>query len=207
VTNLDGTKKMTSPIDWDQEPDLAALRHAIDVKRVNPLEGEVLLRRLVEKGSVQSMVHLGYLYAYRVEDSGGPDLREAERWYRRACEAGSVEAGFHLGRFYLKTKSNDQAREAFEIGARRGYAPCLFHLGRMYRDGLSVESQFDRAREMFERAASLDHIYAKRALGRLLLSGRFGFLGRLKGLRLVLAAAIDATKEIQKNPDSERLKM
>lgn len=198
---------MTNPIDWDQEPDLAALLHAIDVTRVNPSEGEVLLRGLIEKGSVHAMVHLGYLYAHRIEDAGGSDLCEAEHWYRMACEAGSPEAGFHLGRLYLKNQSSDQAREAFEIGAGRGYAPCLFHLGRIYRDGLGVESQFDRAREMFERAASLDHIYAKRALGRLLLSGRFGFLGRLKGLRLVLVAAIDATKEIQKNPDSERLKI
>ena len=198
---------MTNPINWDQEPALAALRRAIDVTLVDPSEGEVLLRALIEKGSVHAMLHLGYLYAVRPKDAGGPDLCEAEHWYRMACEAGSPEATFYLGRLYLKTKSNDQAREAFEIGARRGYAPCLFHLGRIYRDGLGVERRFALAREMFERAASLDHLYAKRALGRMLLAGRFGFLGRFKGLRLVLVAAIDACKEIQKNPDSERLKI
>lgn len=198
---------MTNPIDWDKEPDLAALQHAIDVTLVDPSEGEVLLRALVEKGSAHAMLHLGYLYDIRLKDGGDPDLCEAEHWYRMACEAGSPEAAFYLGCLYLKTKNNDQAREAFEIGARRGYAPCLFYLGRIYRDGWGVEAQCDRAREMFERAASLDHLYAKRALGRMLLSGRFGFWGRFKGLRLVLVAAIDATKEIQKNPDSERLKM
>lgn len=198
---------MTNPIDYDQEPDLTALQHAIDVAQVNSAEGEILLRALIKKGSPHAMLHLAYLYTIRTKKSGSSDLSEAEHWYRMACEAGSPEAAFYLGCLHLRNQSIDHAREAFEIGAGRGYAPCLFHLGRMYRDGLGVEPQFDRAREMFERAANLDHLYAKRALGRMLLAGRFGFWGRFKGLKLVLVAAIDATKEIQKDPDSERLKI
>lgn len=196
---------MDDSVDWGKEPDLRALLHAIDVARGDPAEGEVLLYTLVEKGSVHSMVHLGYLYAHRSQEAGGSDLVKAEYWYQLAREAGSRVATFHLGRLYLRMQNADKAREVFEVGVQQDYAPCIFHLGRIYRDGLGVEPEFDKARALFERAASFDHIYAKRALGRLLLSGRFGFFDRFKGLRLVLCAAIEATREIQKNPKSERL--
>jgi len=198
---------MDDSIDWGREPDLAALRHAIDVSMSSPLEGEVLLRALVEKGSVHSMVHLGYLYSHRAQEAGGPDLPKAEHWYRLAGDAGSRVAMFHLGRLYLKLQDVDKARAAFEVGARNGHAPCIFHLGRIYRDGLGVEPQIEKARALFENATNLDHIYAKRALGRLLLSGYFGLLQRFRGLSLVLSAAIEATREIQANPKSEKLKI
>jgi TPR repeat protein len=198
---------MSDSIDWTKEPDLLALHHAIDVAKENPSEGRDLLLALAKKGSLHSMVHLGYLYAHHLHGAEGLDVSEAEYWYRLACEAGSEAATFHLGRLYLKASKIDKAREAFEIGLQLGYAPSIFHLGRIYRDGLGVATQWDRARTMFERAASLNHIYAKRALGRLLLTGYFGFWERFKGLNLVIRAALEATKEIQKNPGSERLKM
>jgi TPR repeat protein len=173
----------------------------------DPIAGEQRLKALAEEGSPYSMVRLGHLHWKRALDTDDANLDRAEFWFLSAWRAGSKMATFYLGRLYLKKQEYAKACSMFESGAELGYAPSIFHLGRIYRDGIGVEKDHERARALFERSAGLGHIYAQRALGRLLLSGEFGFCNRAKGVRLVIRAAIDATRELQRDRRSERLQM
>ncbi|RDU94535.1 tetratricopeptide repeat protein [Trinickia dinghuensis] len=193
--------------EWEQEPDLDGVRQALNLLKENSSEGERKLIDLAKKGSIYCMIRLGHYYWNKSVGAGDDDINRAEFWFSSACEAGSGMATFYLGRLYLKEGEYEKAHMTFEKGANLGYAPSIFNLGRMYRDGIGVNKNFDVAHMHFERAANLGHIYAKRALGRILLSGEFGFFSRFGGAKLVLCAAIEAVRELQRDHKSLRLQI
>lgn len=196
---------MEDPKKSDQEPDLDGLIHAVGLLDSDPLHAEQELKVLAEKGSVNSMLHLGHLYWVRSPELGGADLIQSENWFLSAYKIGSIEATFYLGRLYLKKTEFAKAREVFQAGAERGYAPSIFHLGRMYKDGMGVDKRRDIACTLFERASALGHISSKRYLGLLFLSGRFGFSNIFKGLELVMQSSKECVAETERNPASIRL--
>lgn len=198
---------MVDQSEWEGEPNLDAVRQALELLNTDPIAGEQRLKALAEEGSTYSKVRLGHLYWKQALDMGDTNLDRAEFWLLSAWRAGSKMSTFYLGRLYLKKEEYAKAYSMFESGAGQGYAPSIFHLGRMYRDGIGVAKDHDRARVLFERSANLGHIYAQRALGRLLLAGEFGLCNRAKGLRLVVRAAIDATRQLQQDRRSERLQI
>jgi len=172
------------------EPDPNRLKEAYRLLETSPELAVKELRSLIERGSLYSMICLGWAHQKRFAVDA--NAKEAESWFRLAFDKGSKQAIYYLGRFYLHQQEYFKAHEVLSVGIEKQYAPAIFWLGRMYLNGLGVIKQLDKARALYEQAAALDHVYAKRNLGVLLMSGHFGFFRIFRGFFLFLWAGRDA---------------
>ncbi len=196
---------MVAAEDWAREPDVDGLRSALEAYALNPLEGESQFLALAEKGSVLSMVKLGYVYAHRPADRGGPDLTAAESWYLAAIQAGSKIATYNLGSLYLRQKDYVKARVTFEQGTEMRYGPSVFNLGRMYLYGLGTEKDYDRALALYKQAAALGNLWGKLSVATMTVTLGNNMLTKLKGLLMVAVAATQFRIQKWRDPKSERL--
>ena len=175
-----------------------------ELEKTNPIGAIEKMRTLAEKGSVNSMLQLGWIYQKGIGTA--TDLKQAERWYRGAVEKGSKQATHHLGTIYWKQKDYAKAHEAFSIGESMDWAPAIYWLGRLYRDGLGVNKQPDKARLLFEQASVLGNLLATNALARMFMSGQFGFLNIFKGLHLFLRARKEVVAACMKDELDDRVR-
>lgn len=188
--------------DVDQEPDLFKLNEAYGLLETNPGRAIGELESLAENGSVLSMIYLGWVY----QTGKNMDLKKAESWLRRACDKGAKLAIYYLGHFYLKQREYEKAREIFMYGDSSDYTPATYCLAEMYVDGSGVNKQIEKARELLEKATALGHVFAKRSLAKLLMSGQFGFFNVFRGFFLLLGALKDGLVVGIKEPSSDRLR-
>jgi len=179
-----------------QVSEMAMLRsqHTSVLSESDPVRAIEGHRSLAEKGSSQAMLRLAWAYQKGI---GVPaDWDQAEYWYRRAFDAGPDRdkrlVTYYFGSFYLARKDFPKANEWFSVGAAMAFGPSINCLGRMYRDGLGVERRVDRARELFEQAAALGNLIARRNLVRLFMSGRLGLPGIFHGIRLLMRFTAEA---------------
>lgn len=175
--------------DSEDEPDLIRLNAAYDLLQIDPAQAIKELQLLAEQGSLSGMLHLGW--AYQKGTGNGVEPEQAEIWFRRAYEKGSRLAIYYLGHLYLRQKEYSKAHDIFTTGASMDYVPAIYCLGQMYMDGAGVSKQPDKARALLERATALGHVFAKRSLAKLLMSGHFGVLNFFRGCFLVLGALKD----------------
>jgi hypothetical protein len=131
---------------------------------------------------------------YSVGDGLPKNIGEAEKLFRRASEAGSVDGTYRLGLLYRREGEFEKALKAFNACAAIGYVPGLDKLGSMYLNGEGVEADRDKAKELWERAAAKGHIWAKRHLAGLFLSGAYGVTEMPRGLRLLLSAIVETLR-------------
>ncbi len=143
-------------------------------------------RQLSDEGYPDAMLQLAWCYEKGIGTRSNKALSEA--WYRRAYEVGTERvkklAIYYLGWFYLRGGDFVKAREIFNLGAEMDYPTAIFRLGWLYKRGDGVKKDLIKARALFERAACLGHILAKRDLAAMLMSGRFGILNAIKGFVL-----------------------
>jgi TPR repeat protein len=189
---------------WEGEPDLAELRRAHGLLATDGTQALIELKALADRGSTMSMVYLAH--AYRTGIGTGIDLRQAEDWYGRAAKRGSTLASYELGRVCLELKRYADAKEAFNVGTAKSYAPSMHMLGMMYFKGSGVDSDLSKARDLLERSAALGHVFAKRNLAMLLIKGRFGLLQVPRGLWLLLSGFKNAVTTLCADPHSDRLR-
>jgi len=76
----------------------------------------------------------------------------------------------------------------------------------LYLRGEGVPTDTAKARDLLEGAVSQGHIFSKRNLGTLLMSGRFGGKHIVRGFFLFLGGLKDAVIVIPKDPSSDRLR-
>ena len=195
---------MENRIDWTKEPDQVELRRAYDLRATDSTQALVALKALADRGSMMSMMYIAEIYRNGKETS--VDLDEAQKWLRRAIQNGSVPASYELGRMLFEFKNYPQSKEAFEIGETHNFAPSINMLGTMYLNGIGVEKNLTRARELLERASSLGHVFAKRNLAGLLVRGADGPHGFFRGVRLFLVAIKDTLVVVCSSPFSDRLR-
>ena len=182
----------TTSIDWSAEPDLEELRSLRRVVKTDPSDAVGRLHALADRGSLVSMYLLGACYG-----SGrgvGKDPVEAERWLRRAGQGGSIEGSYRLGGMLHRQGRHQEAFNEYERLAAVGFTPAMNRLGSMHFRGEGVVRDVGRAKALWEQASSLGHLYARRNLGRLLMSGRFGLRAVPRGAALVLSAAMNAAR-------------
>ncbi|SDR50940.1 tetratricopeptide repeat protein [Paraburkholderia tuberum] len=191
-------------LEWDLEPDEEGLVKTASIADSN--ERERHIKDLVARGSILSMLNLAHFYEYRRAKNGGPDLVSAEAWYQKAVESGSAVATFNAGYFYLRRKNYEKAREIFSVGMDRGYAPAIVRLADLYVHGLGVEKDYDRAKELYKRAAKNGNLWAKAALGAMTASLASSVWVRCKGYVMVALAGIQIRFQKWREPLSERLK-
>lgn len=196
---------MVAAKDWALEPDLEGLHNALEAFASDPSEGESQFLALAKKGSVLSMVKLGYIYAHRPADRGGPDHTAAEHWYLAAIHSGSKVATYNLGSLYLRQNDYAKARAMFEQGTEMRYGPSAFNLGRMYLYGLGVDKDYERAFALYKQAAALGNLWGKLSVATMTVTLGESTLTKLKGLLMVCVAATQIRIQKWRDPKSERL--
>ena len=82
---------------------------------------------------------------------------------RQMADAGNAEAAFRLGRYYhLESSEVDYASALryYQMASAENHAWATNNLGLLYRDGLGVPRDKDKAHEYFQRAASQHNPWA-----------------------------------------------
>ena len=194
--------------EWQRrEDEYAPLRRAYDLLKTDPVRAQDTLHELAEQGSTRAMFYLGCVYERGEGAAVDPD--QAVAWYRRAYERDpgqtKKQAAYYLGCLYQNRQDYANARDLFLAGVDLDYAPAIYRLGLMYRDGLGVAKQPDQARSLFERASALGNLHARRSLAIQYISGRFGPIHIFKGLHLLLSTTRDFYTAVTKDPSSECL--
>jgi TPR repeat protein len=182
----------------ESEPDLAALERAHALLLASPAEGLEAMNALAERGSLMSLLYIAE--AYRTGISGKPDPAQSADWYQRASNAGSAHASYMLGRMYLRTREYFNAKQWFEVGVRLDYTPAICMMGYMYAYGLGVRKDWDKARELLERASAHGHLHAKVFLASMLIRRRWGWLQVVRGLWMACAALINVLVDGSNSP-------
>ena len=104
----------------------------------NRVEWMNLLVKAAKKGYAEAQYQLGGEYDYLAPE-------DAVKWYRKAADQGHVKAQYELGICYLSdhgVKGRDKAKNekkgmAWVLkSANKGYAPALFAMGFIYKNGL-----------------------------------------------------------------------
>ncbi len=113
-------------------------------------------RRLADKGHVESMASLAWLYHAGL---GTPkDLARAYELYTKAAEKGQAVAQNNLGVFYKEglyvTKDLVKAREWFRRSAENGYRFGQFNYAELLAAGEGGEQDLAAARLWYNKAAS-----------------------------------------------------
>ncbi|MHB8347890.1 MAG: hypothetical protein ACYDHM_12035 [Acidiferrobacterales bacterium] len=109
-----------------------------------------------------------------------------------------------MGWIYLERHDYARAFQAFAAGAALDDPPAIYDLRVLYRRGLGVGKQPEKARALFERAAALGNLFAKRDLALLLLCGHAGFLARFKGFLQYLSSTKEFSRVLAQDPSSAR---
>ncbi|MEH2492505.1 tetratricopeptide repeat protein [Bradyrhizobium sp. AZCC 2230] len=190
--------------EFQQEPDLPALSAAHELLKAHPERALPMLEELAGRGSLMSMVYLAD--AYRKGLGVSPDVERAKSWLNRATSEGSRVAPHQLGLLCLDLKEYQRAEEMFRLGASWDYLPSLYRLGMMFADGTGVTPQPALAREFFERASSLGHVFAKRRLAGLLLRGRGGPVDLTRGIWLFASGLAEAVMGAVSDPKGQRMR-
>ena len=189
----------------ENEPDVTRLNEAYALLEIDPARAVRELRLLAEQGSLYGMLYLGW--AYQKGTGTAADAKQAEAWFRRAFEKGSKLAIYYLGHLYLQQQEYSKAHEVFAVGASMQYSPAIYCLAQMYVDGAGVSKQPDKARALLEQATVLGHVFAKRSLAKLLMSGEFGFFSIFRGCSLFLGALKDGfVVGMKEDASSDRLR-
>jgi TPR repeat protein len=186
------------------EPDITALRAAHELLKTNAVEAVRQLQALAERGSVMSMVYLGYAFENGI--GTGVSIDEAERWFERAKSRGSVDGAFHLGTSYLNRNAIEKAEQVFSSELLSGYGPALHRLARIYlrRPG---RNNFDRGLLLLREASSKGSLNADRKLAVLMMRGRLGLGKVVAGYVLFFTTVANAIRSISEDdPYSDRMK-
>ena len=107
-------------------------------------------------------------YVYSDDES---DLKESFMAMANAAEAGDVTAQYYLGDFYFNTQKFEGAIKWYRKAAAQGHAKAQYSLGYMYRNGLGVSKDYNKAFYWFTKAAEQGNVVAQWSLGNLYLQG------------------------------------
>lgn len=187
---------------WEDEPDLSLLRRAYDKLSVDPTGAIEDLRTLSDAGSVMSMLYIAGAYRTKII---GTDVRDSIDWYVKAIKSGSVIATYSLAVLYRNIKMFDQSIYYANMGVEFGYPPSMYLLGVIYSNGEGVQKDILAAKELWERASKLGHLFSKRNLAFWLMGGRFGALQVIRGFAMWLSLLWEGLPVVLREPDSWRL--
>ena len=190
--------------DWSLEPDIEQLRSAYSKLFIQKEIAIPILEDLAERGSAMAAFYLASIYDNAEASSVNQDM--AIHWYLKAEQMGRPHASYLLGIFYQRNERYLEAEQAFSKGADKGYLPAVYRLASLYRLGLGVRQDLAISRRLLEAAAAQGHLFSKRDLAGLYLSGAFGITSTLCGLYLLvqlLVQVILLTPSMAKNDPFE----
>ena len=113
-----------------------------------------LLSPLAEEGEAEAQFRLGIIYQTGL--GGVSNESYAYRWMRESAQQGHALAQHGLGIMYLfgecAIKNEVEALKWFEKAAAQGLIGALTTMAMIYQDGLGVEPDADKAKELYVRA-------------------------------------------------------
>lgn len=109
--------------------------------------------RASSQGLPLALWSLGELYATGV-GAVEPDPKKAASLCKRAANAGFAPAQSTLGSLFAKAGRFDRAEHWWSLATEQGDPEAMFNLAQLYRAGKGVEQDFERAFELFFRAAN-----------------------------------------------------
>jgi TPR repeat protein len=188
-----------------EEPDIFALNTAYVRLQTSPnLEVISLLEDLANRGSLMSKLYLAWAYE---KGKGIPvDDNKAELWYRKAINENSSLATYYLGHFYLKKDNFTEAKEFFQIGTSMNYSPAIYCLGCLFLEGKGCEKNPNEALNLFSKASHMGHVFAKRSLAGMYLTGQYGIANFFRGIGMFFFALKDLLAIRSKDPESDLLR-
>jgi TPR repeat protein len=125
-------------------------------------EAERLLSSLSERGSIYSLMSLGWLHENGF--LGQRDAMAAANYYERAALCGHDAAFSYLGLLLLEEGQQAKARRVFEKGAEKGHVASLSELGWMMIKGIGGSVQRAEGVRLLRDAAHAGHLFAQRRL-------------------------------------------
>jgi TPR repeat protein len=188
--------KMDS-LNWGDEPDLDQLRELHAKLDTNPEDALPGLERLGERGSLASALYLAEFYM-KNRVSADTELNKTKYWYSKAHAKGHPQASYMLGTIYSQSGDYKAACLAFSRGAEQGYAPAIYRLAKLYQAGEGVPKNIAEYKRLLEIARSKGHVFAKRDLATVLLTGQFGIMPAVRGAIMLLTLWFDVAHLIWK---------
>lgn len=165
-------------------------------------EARPLCEKLVEQGHPELAVHLGWMYETGRECVRDPDL--ARKYYQLSASSGDVMGQYYLGRFLLRSNEVKEGIRWLELSASEKYAPSLYRMGLLYRQGRFVPRDPQRARALLEAAASRGHFFARREIISSALRFHEGILPALMSVPRLVKLMLDALSVARRNPFDDR---
>jgi hypothetical protein len=125
-----------------------------------------LFQRAANLGNVRAMLVLGELFR-EGEGNIEPDDKESMRWFRKAADAGNASGMLQVGAAYLLDEQYPEA--AFWLGkaADKGNPAAMYNLAEMYKDGVGVAKDLQKAKQLYLQAAGLGNGEASKRLAQL----------------------------------------
>ena len=159
---------------------------------------------LAHDGWLEAMLRVGWML--RFGQGVAADADACERWYRAAAENGDPLALFYLGDLFWHQDKWSQAFLYMSRAAEQHDPPALYRLGTFHEWGVGTPKDFTKAKELYERAAELGHLFARRQLVGPVLRGQFGAAAIPRGLLEFLRILRDVFREGLRNPGSDLLR-
>ena len=111
-------------------------------------------QKLADNGNVVAQYKLGLMY--ETGDGVTASLEQAKHWYTLAADGGSRAARQRNAYLRIKSKGYDQAKDiawlkSIKTDASAHKAEALLLLGQIYREGLGVKKDLNKAMELLQQ--------------------------------------------------------
>lgn len=127
-----------------------------------------------ENGDPVAQYNMGVIYLQGLNGEK-VDLDKAVYWFEKAAEQGEEEAKANLGIIYYtegtKYTNIPKALDTFSELSKKDNRVALNFLGRMYKDGVGVKQDNNKAFNLFNKAALLGDLSAQFNLGNMYFNG------------------------------------
>ena len=138
------------------------------------LEGFDWWQVAAENGNASAMLEIGFAYLYGKEGVAERDLAKAEEYFNQALSIGGVEAETALGNLHTRIAAeayqsgdtealelaNERRLAYFQSAAQKGSGSAMYFLADMYQHGDYVETDLQKAVELYQEATTAGDIDA-----------------------------------------------
>lgn len=124
----------------------------VDVE-CNPIKGLSFIEKAADLGFAESQILLATIY---LEGAHGVPINSAKaiEWMKKASDQDNASAHYSLADYYLKINNMEQAFHYFNLAAKSGYGNSQLFVALMYRDGIGVDRNIDKAIESYITACN-----------------------------------------------------
>lgn len=125
----------------------------------NQSKGVKLVEKAVKKGSLKGLRYMGFVYEDKLDGRSG----DAKMWFRKAIEAGDDYSMYLLGDRLNDENRKESQKEGvkwLEKAINAGEPKAMASLAYAYYHGRGVEKSYDKAFELYSKAAKYDDIQA-----------------------------------------------